>query len=103
MGLATSTPPVVHEPGVGSYFGQGFLRHGLTARTPVIRRLLFSFLKPSGGGALGSGDCCRPHAGRDRYGGRRADEISSIHGVLLKGMPSQAYSAIRYAIKSARA
>ena len=55
-----------------------------------------AFLKPRGGGAGKSSAMARSAptttadpTGRDGYGDRRADEISSVHGVLLKSTASQ--------------
>src|ERR1700694_5154151 len=42
IGLATSTPPVDHEPAAGSYAGTGRFGRVRTSRTAVIFSLLFS-------------------------------------------------------------
>ena len=51
IGLATSTPPVDHDPGAGVYSGRGFRGLGFTIRIPVIFNLLFSSMKGRAGGA----------------------------------------------------
>src|ERR1017187_8739399 len=54
IGLATSEPPVDHDPGAGAYLGSGRLGRGRTILTPVILRSLFSPWNGKGGG-VGSG------------------------------------------------